>query len=551
MQIESYMKKLFTCAAILCSFFIACNTNSQDGDSSSSSSEKDEKKNVSKRDYSITPSNSYSDLFLDSTDVEKYITDNKLPDSSAKRIRSFYNARNYQYAWFTSDGLTEQALGFWSLSNYNSYNGDTSITNKSFRKTMDAFYFNEDLKVSAANKKAKNTELNLTSHFIAYARANYEKGVIKRKEMERFIPIKKEAALELADSLISKKHKDNKYFEDVNKQYKALKDELETYYAIAKTGGWPMIPAEVKAYKKGTASPAIQLLKKRLTISGDMPAGDTSMAYNDTLETAINKFQQRLGYTQNGTVSAGLIKDLNVSADQRVKQILINLNRMRWMPQEPSGKLILVNIPEFILHVMDNKKKVFDMNVVVGKEGHNTMMFTGKLNQVVFSPYWNVPESIVEKEVLPAMEKNPDYLADNNMEITGEENGLPVVRQLPGEKNSLGRVKFLFPNSYDIYFHDTPAKGLFSKDKRAYSHGCIRLSEPEKFAEYLLKDDSNWPPEKITEAMYADEEKFVKVNDPVPVYITYYTAWVDENGLLNFRDDIYGRDEIMQKKMFN
>ncbi len=469
------MKKLFTVAAILCSFFIGCNT--MDG-SSASASEK-EKKNVSKRDYSINAANSYSDLFLDSLDVEKYIANNNLPDSTAKRIKSFYHARNYQYAWFTSSGLTEQALGFWSLSNYNTYTGDTSLKNKSFRKSMDAFYFNEDLKVNASNKTAKNTELGLTQHFITYSRANYEKGYIKRKEMERFVPIKKEQAMELADSLISKKRKDNKYFEDVNKQYKALKDELEAYYNIAKNGGWPIIPSDVKAYKKGASTAAIQLLKKRLTISGDMAAGDTTMAYNDTLETAINKFQQRLGYTQNGTVSAVLIKDLNVSAEQRIKQILINLNRMRWMPQESSGKLILVNIPEFILHVMDNKQKVFDMNVVVGKEGHNTMMFTGRLSQVVFSPYWNVPESIVEKEVIPAMEKNPNYLADNNMEITGEENGLPVVRQLPGEKNSLGRVKFLFPNSFNIYFHDTPSKSLFSKDKRAYSHGCIRLSEPE------------------------------------------------------------------------
>jgi murein L,D-transpeptidase YcbB/YkuD len=549
------MKKLITAAAVLCSFFIACNSNSQNGDdsssSSTSSSEKDEKKNVTKRDYGITAANSYSDLFLDSMDVVKYITDNNLPDSSARRMKSFYNARNYQYAWFTSAGLTEQALGFWSLSNYNSYNGDTSIRNKSFRKAMDGFYFTEDLKVNAANKTAKNTELNLTRHFIAYSRANYEKGVIKRKEMERFVPTKRETSMELADSLISKKHKDNKYFEDVNKQYKALKHELEKYYAVAKKGGWPVIPANAKAYKKGSSGEAIQLLKKRLTLSGDMPAGDTSMNYDDTLETAINKFQQRLGYTQNGTISATLIKDINVSVDERIKQILINLNRMRWMPQEPSGKLILVNIPEFILHVMDNKQKVFDMNVVVGKEGHNTMMFTGRLSQVVFSPYWNVPESIVEKEVLPNMEKNPNYLTDNNMEITGEVNGLPVVRQLPGEKNSLGRVKFLFPNSFDIYFHDTPSKSLFTKDKRAYSHGCIRLSEPEKFAEYLLKDDSNWPPDKITEAMYADEEKFVRVKDPVPVYITYYTAWVDENGLLNFRDDIYGRDTMMEKKMFN
>ncbi len=410
---NSNMKKIFTLAALSCSFFIACNNNSTDGSSttSSSSESKDEKKNVSKRDYSITASNAYSDLFLDSMDVEKYVSNNKVPDSLARRMRSFYNVRNYQYAWFSSNGLTEQALGFWSLNNYSTYTGDTSLQNKSLRKSMTALYFEEEFKVNASNKTVKNAELGLTQHFIVYSRANYEKGYVKRKEMERFVPIKKEPAMELADSLISKKHKDNKYFEDINKQYKALKDELQNYYTIAKNGGWPQIPSEVKAYKKGTSFPAIAVLKKRLTISGEMPAGDTSATYSDTLETAINKFQQRLGYTQNGVVSAGLIKDLNVPAEQRLQQILINLNRMRWMPQEPAGKLILVNIPEFVLHVMDNKQKVFDMPVVVGKEGHNTMMFTGRLSQIVFSPYWNVPESIVEKEILPAIEKNPNYLA--------------------------------------------------------------------------------------------------------------------------------------------
>lgn len=221
------------------------------------------------------------------------------------------------------------------------------------------------------------------------------------------------------------------------------------------------------------------------------------------------------------------------------------------MPQEPAGKLILVNIPEFVLHFVDGKNKIFDMDVVVGKEGHNTMMFTGKLSQIVFSPYWNVPPGIVKKEILPKMANNPNYLAEQDMEITGNEGDLPVVRQLPGEKNSLGKVKFLFPNSFDIYFHDTPAKSLFSKDKRAFSHGCIRLSDPLKMAEYLLKDDSEWTPDKIIAAMDSGNEKFVKVKDPVPVFITYYTAWVDENNQLNFRDDIYRRDADIARKMFN
>lgn len=199
--------------------------------------------------------------------------------------------------------------------------------------------------------------------------------------------------------------------------------------------------------------------------------------------------------------------------------------------------------------MMENKK-VFDMDVVVGKEGHNTTMFTGDLNQIVFSPYWNVPPSIVKNEILPDIEKDPNYLAENNMEEYGTEDGLPKIRQLPGPDNSLGRVKFLFPNSFNIYFHDTNAKELFNKSKRAYSHGCIRLSDPEKMAEYLLRDQPEWTPSRIEEAMNNDKETYVKLKNPVPVFITYYTSWVDDNHQLNFREDIYGHDSTMARKMF-
>jgi murein L,D-transpeptidase YcbB/YkuD len=223
---------------------------------------------------------------------------------------------------------------------------------------------------------------------------------------------------------------------------------------------------------------------------------------------------------------------------------------MRWLQQEAKGNLIVVNIPEFMMHVYEGNKKAFDMIVVVGKEGHNTMMFNGDLNQVVFCPYWNVPSSIVKKEILPAMQRNPGYLGKENMEITSNEGGLPVIRQKPGGKNALGKVKFLFPNSFNIYFHDTPSKSLFDKDKRAYSHGCIRLQEPVKLAEYVLRNQPEWTPEKIAAAMSTDEQKFVKVKDPIPVVITYYTAWVDENGQINFRDDIYGHDARLAGKMF-
>jgi len=543
------MKKNFCACIILCISFIACNNQHSNSQTENSSSSKTEKK-ISHRDYSITPSNSYSDLFFDSVKLENFINQNAISDSVAQRIRSFYNTRNYQYAWFTSNGLTEQALGFWNLRNYSGYVGDTSLKNKPLEKKMGDLLSEDSLEVSASDSSILNTELSLTQSFIYYTLSNYEKGYVKRKETERFVPFKKEDATAFADSLINKKHKDDKYFADVNDDYKALKGELIKYLQIVKSGGWPEITGDAKSYKKGASSPQIAILKKRLQVSGDMQATDTSNVFDDTLTDAIKVFQKRLGLTQDGIVTTDLLKDINVTAQQRLVQILINMNRMRWMPQEPQGQLILVNIPEFILHFVDGKNKVFDMVVVVGKEGHNTMMFTGKLSQIVFSPYWNVPPSIVKKEIMPKMQSNPNYLKEQDMEVTGNSGGLPVIRQLPGEKNSLGRVKFLFPNSYDIYFHDTPAKSLFSKDKRAYSHGCIRLSEPEKMADYLLRDQPQWTPDKIEEAMNSGNQQFVNIKQPVPVFITYYTAWVDEDGLLNFRDDIYKRDSAVATKMF-
>ncbi len=236
---------------------------------------------------------------------------------------------------------------------------------------------------------------------------------------------------------------------------------------------------------------------------------------------------------------------MNVPASKRLMEILINMDRMRWMPQQPKGNLIIVNLPEFMLHVYDGKELVFDMVVVVGKVGNNTMMFNGDLNQLFFSPYWNVPQSIIKNEILPAIARNPNYLASKNMEKIGS-----GIRQKPGPGNALGKVKFIFPNSFNMYFHDTPSKSLFGRDKRAFSHGCIRLSEPQKMAEWLLRNDPEWNTEKIISAMNQTKEKWVKLKESIPVFIIYYTAWVDHNGELNFRDDVYQHDSELIKKMF-
>jgi murein L,D-transpeptidase YcbB/YkuD len=532
------MKKISLASFILLFVLISCKQNN--------SSDKKDKK-LSKRDYSITKANSFNDIFLDSNAVENYITKNSLADSVARRIRSFYNTRNYQFAWFSSDGLSEHAMGFSSLENFS---GDTAASQKKLRKTIDNMLADEDLKVSAKDPSIINTELMLTENLIAYTRSNFDKGYVKRKEMERFIPVKKSDPLQLADSLLNKKHNDDKYFSDINKPYKLLSEQLKKYVDIAKAGGWPAIGGTANNFKQGTSSPEIIAIKKLLSITGDLPVKDSSTSFDDNLKKGIAGFQKRFGQTADGKITAATLKEMKVPVIDRIKQILINMNRMRWLPSEPENKLIVVNIPAFLLHVYDKKVQVFSMPVVVGKEGHNTTLFSDKLSTIVFSPYWNVPQSIVKKEIVPGIEKNKNYLADHQMETTGTEDGLPVVRQLPGPKNSLGKVKFLFPNIFNIYFHDTPAKSFFDKDVRAYSHGCVRLSDPLKLATYLLKGNDSWTSQNIEKAMDSGKEQFVALKDPVPVFITYYTAWVDENGQLNFRDDIYGHDLIVGKKMF-
>ncbi len=505
-------------------------------------------KKVTDRDYSIDEGNAYNNVFLDSMAMERYIENRQLSDKKiARRIRSFYNARNYQYAWFAPEGLTEQARFFWNQYDYAvTHLKDSSLANSAFYKKADGYISQEKVVFSSKDSAMLQTEFGFTEHFIRYINSTYEKGFVKRKEQEKFIPIKKMYPMIMADSLLNKKHKDEKYYEDVNPMYAALKKQLGIYFNIARFGGWPEIPVIKGNLKKDASDAAIPLVKKRLQLTGDMPSKDSSPLFTDTLELAVKKFQHSLGYKQTGILSAGLIKDMNVSADKRVQQILINMDRMRWMPQQPKGNMIIVNIPEFMLHVYDGSQSLFDMVVVVGKVGNNTMMFNGDLSYLVFSPYWNVPQSIIKNEILPAIARNPGYLERKNMEKFG--NG---IRQRPGPGNALGKVKFIFPNSFNMYFHDTPSKGFFNEDKRAFSHGCIRLSEPQKMAEWLLRNETEWTREKIVAAMNRTSEQMVKLKQPVPVFIIYYTAWVDNEGNLQFRDDVYKHDAELAAKMFD
>lgn len=497
---------------------------------------------VTPRNTDITPANAYNDLFLDTGDVNKFITQQKLNDTLANRLLSFYNARNFQYAWFDSHGLNEQAYGFRSLYDYSV---DTSENNKSLEYRLNAM-MNGDSDSAASPRDADivKTELQLTQRFIIYFLNN---GTDRSVEgLERAVPAKKEEIMKKAAVILDDKNRDA-----VNNSYTALVKSLQQYVDIAKKGGWDTIAVEKKKqYKKGDSAALIGWVKRRLQITGEYPEKDTTIVFNDGLENAVRLFEDTHGHTPRGIITDTLLREMNTPAIKLVERMIINLERMLWSPSTPEGRVIMVNIPEFALHVWNGKNKDFDMPVVVGKEGKSTTMFSGNLNQIVFSPYWNLPNSIVREEVLPAMARNGNYLSSKNMEITGERNGLPVIRQLPGKDNPLGRVKFLFPNSFNIYFHDTNQKYLFQKDQRAFSHGCIRLGDPVKMANYLLADNSAWTPERIDSAMNSGKEKYVKVKDPVPVLITYYTTWVDENGKLQFREDIYDHDAYTARKLF-
>ncbi|PSL27577.1 L,D-transpeptidase-like protein [Chitinophaga ginsengisoli] len=497
---------------------------------------------VTPRNTQITPANAYNDLFLDTSDVAAFIAKQKLDDTLANRIRSFYNARNYEFAWFDSQGLNEQAYGFRSLYDYSV---DTSESNKSLEYRLNAMMTGDsDSAASPRDPNLVKTELQLTQRLINYyLNIDPDKSI---EALEHAVPAMKGEIMKTAAAVIDDKHKD-----EVNPTYSALVKSLKQYMDITKKGGWDTIVVEKKKrYKKGDSTALIGWVKRRLLATGEYPDKDTTIVFNDGLENAVRVFEGTHGHTPRGIITDTLLREMNIPAIQLVERMLVNLERMRWAPPTPEGRVILVNIPEFALHVRNGKNREFDMPVVVGKEGKSTTMFSGKLNQIVFSPYWNLPNSIVREEILPAMARNRNYLTKKNMEVTGERKGLPVIRQLPGKDNPLGKVKFLFPNSFNIYFHDTNQKYLFDRDQRAFSHGCIRLGDPVRLADYLLADDSNWTPEKIDSAMNTGKEKYVKIKDPVPVLITYYTVWVDEGGILQFREDIYDHDAYTVRKLF-
>jgi murein L,D-transpeptidase YcbB/YkuD len=338
-------------------------------------------------------------------------------------------------------------------------------------------------------------------------------------------------------------------------QYDALRAAMQRYRDIAAHGGWPT------GFTAGNLTPQkLAALRQRLAAEGDLPSAPAAATpaaapatFDATLREGLKRFEQRHGLVPDARLDAAAVRELNVPVEQRIHEVELNLERWRWLPESLGDKHILVNIPSFWLQGIENGKPTIQMRVVIGKVENPTPIFSDSMTTVVFSPYWNVPPKIAKNEILPALQRDPGYLARNNMEVVrGSQVVSPwsvdwdaggfTVRQRPGGKNALGGVKFVFPNNFDVYLHDTPADALFNANDRTFSHGCVRVEKPFELAQWVLAGQKDWTPERIETAMHQGREQHVALKRPIPVYLVYATAWVEADGRVSFRDDVYGHD---------
>ena len=354
--------------------------------------------------------------------------------------------------------------------------------------------------------------------------------------------------------------------------YRRTIEALQTYMELAKKDDGEQLPLVKKTIVPGDTYPGVPRLTRLLRLVGDLPASANippdRAIYEGLLVDAVKNFQRRHGRDPNGRIDAQTVADLNVPLSRRVRQMQLTLERWRWMPDSYQKAPVVVNIPEFRLRAYDENFDIgVTMDVVVGKAygGHDTPVFSDTMEYVVFRPYWEVPYSITKTEVIPHLAEDPNYLAKKGFEVVDSRQnvvttgtvtpdvlaqiraGKLFVRQEPGPRNALGLVKFVFPNSYNVYMHDTPATELFAKSRRDFSHGCIRLEKPADLAAWVLRDNPGWTPERIRAAMNGSTTQQVNLAHPIPVLIVYATVIVLEDGVVRFYDDIYEHDAALEK----
>jgi murein L,D-transpeptidase YcbB/YkuD len=495
--------------------------------------------------------------------------DLRWPDFSAytERIRKFYEPTSYAPAWTHTGAPTEQAkvviavLKNAAAKGLNAEDYDGSRWDRRLAQLSDATVaaFDLDLTVSAMRYICD----------LHFGRANpdsFHSGSDPKEELSDLSLFLRQRVVDATDlkSTLDK-------LEPPYPGYRRTQQALQSYLAMANAGALPMLAATTKTVEPGAPYPAVAQLAVILRRFGDLPADATvaadSAAYDGPLVDAVKHFQMRHGLEPDGRLGKTTFAQLNTPLSQRILQLQLSMERWRWVPHNFSRPPIVVNIPEFRLRALNAAYQTdLEMKVVVGSAygGHQTPVFSAEMKYVVFRPYWDVPYSIAHVELAPKIAKDHGYLAKNGYEVVdakekavGDGNvddamlaqirtGKLRIRQIPGPKNALGLVKFLFPNEYNVYLHSTPAPELFSKSRRDFSHGCIRVENPEDMAAWVLHDKPEWTPERIHDAMNGDDTVQVTLDAPIPVLIVYATAVVLGSGDVRFFDDIYKQDAQLE-----
>lgn len=490
----------------------------------------------------------YLGQWIDSTTVRKdlpQIDEDKFRDD----INSFYHQRSYTPAW-NSDATSELLDLIQNI--------DTEGLNP------DSYPIQEirQLQNPQNAEEAARLDLLLSATYLKIADV-IASGKVKAGKIGKDWHIKPTTP----DTLYTQMQKAAKgnvdesldYFRPRFDQYDQLQKQLNRYHEIVENGGWPVTTVD-RTLSPGDSSVALPDIRKRLSVTGDYQESgmiENPAIYDSSMISAVQNFQRRHGLEIQPEINENMVEAMNVPASTRLKQIMLNLDRIRWFSSgDMPETYVLVNIPEYRLRIIQNKEIIKTMKVVVGEVMHTTPIFSDVIEYAIFSPYWNVPESIAEEELWPAARKNPNYLENNHFEVLNswDENASVVpyseinwdnldkyrIRQKPGPWNSLGRVKFMFPNDFAIYLHDTPADHLFAQSQRDFSHGCIRIEEPAWFANWLF---DQYDLQDVQRKMTDEERDVVGLSENVPVYIFYATSFVDEQGRLNFREDLYELDK--------
>ncbi|TDW49909.1 murein L,D-transpeptidase YcbB/YkuD [Flavobacterium sp. 270] len=463
-----------------------------------------------------------------------------------KDVQDIYKNKEYKSIWYDEKNITEFGALLYQKVNVLKDQGIDNIM--PYKDEIDEA-FNE----SVTKKPSQlETELLLTNMYVFYA-SNVYSGVdpATLKKIGWFLPAKTISYSRILDSLIVDSNRLDKDDNLLFSQYYKLQDALKKYRKIETDNLWQKITideANYKELKPFDTSSTVKDVRQRLFVVGDLSHDSKSNVYDEELMAGVLNYKKRYGLKLNYTLTKEHIDQLNEPISKRIKTIMLNMERCRWIPTKlaKADRYIMVNIPSFRLIFVKDGKYDLVSDVFVGSRMTETVIFSGDMDRIVFSPYWYVPTSIIQNELKLQMASDKNYLADHNMEWNGGR-----VRQKPGPKNSLGLVKFMFPNPNDIYLHDTPAKSLFEFEKRIFSHGCINVKEAKGLAYAILKDDPDWPTTKIDLAMNGEKETTCMLKKKIPIYIGYFTAWVQDNGEINFFPDVYDRDTSLDKLLYS